>query len=126
MKRSLRILMFAVVVTSLAACTWIRVSGIRREGDPPGVGEKAERGFAASQLIIDALEAYREDHGVYPDEAVDLEPGYLPVLWTGGADVDYSYIMSGDDYSFSFHYRGPGMNTCKYKPGAEWHCSGAY
>jgi hypothetical protein len=118
--------MFAAVVISLAACSGVPPIRIGPTDEPPGVGEKAERGYAASEPVIAALETYRVAHGEYPEQLGALVPDYLPVIWTGGDDLDYSYSRSGESYSFSFHYRGPGMNTCTYKPDAGWHCSGAF
>ena len=126
MKSSLRVLMFVVFATSLGACSGVPQISIGPTDEPPGVGEKAERGYAASEPVIAALEEFRKDHGEYPELVAYLVPDYLPVLWTGGEDLDYSYSTSDGSFAFSFHYRGPGMNTCKYKPDAEWHCSGAY
>jgi hypothetical protein len=126
MKSSLRILILAAVVVSLAACSGAPQIRIGPTDEPPGVGEKAERGYAASEPVIAALEAFRTDHGAYPELMVYLVPNYLPVLWTGGEDLDYSYSTSDSSFTFSFHYIGPGMNTCTYKPDANWRCSGAY
>ena len=126
MKPSLRILIFAVVAIGLAACSGIQIPGITPTDEPPGVGEKAERGYAASEPVIAALEEYRASHGAYPEQLAALVPDYLPVIWAGGDDLDYSYSLIGESYSFSFHYIGPGMNTCTFKPEAGWHCSGAF
>ena len=126
MKPSLRILIFAVVAASLAACSGIQIPGITPTDEPPGVGEKAERGYAASEPVIAALEEFRKDRGEYPELVTYLVPDYLPVLWTAGDDLDYSYSLTDEGYSFSFHYIGPGMNTCTYKPDAGWRCSGAF
>jgi hypothetical protein len=95
--------------------------------EPPGVGEKAEQGYAFSEPIIAALEAYKNDHGSYPEDLDQLAPDYLPVAPVAPDDLDYSYSSDGPTYSFSFHYRGPGLNTCTYESEAEeWDCSGAF
>lgn len=125
MKKQLGLLVI-VVAAGLAACSGVPQIRIDPTDEPPGVGEKAERGYAASEPVIAALEAYREDQGGYPELVVHLVPDYLPVLWTGGEDLDYSYSLTSEGYSFSFHYIGPGMNTCTYKPEAGWRCSGAF
>jgi hypothetical protein len=124
-KKQLGWLMF-VSAAVLAACSAVQIPGLAPTDEPPGVGEKAERGYAASEPIIAALEKFREDNGQYPDLIAYLVPDYLPVLWTGGDDLDYSYSLTDEGYSFSFHYRGPGMNTCRYRPAEGWHCSGAF
>ena len=94
--------------------------------EPPGVGERAERGYAASEPVIAALEEYRAEHGVYPEKLAELVPDYLPVAPTRTEELDFSYSSTGDGYTFSFHYLGPGMNTCTYRPEAAWDCSGAF
>lgn len=94
--------------------------------EPPGVGEKAEKGYAASELVISALEQYRADKGSYPEELAELIPEYLAVNPLTTEVQDFSYLKNGESYSLSFHYLGPGMNTCKYTPEEKWKCSGAY
>ena len=94
--------------------------------EPPGVGERAEKGYAASEPVIAALEMYHAEHGSYPEKLADLVPAYLPAIPTKTDELDFSYFSTGDNYSFSFHYLGPGMNTCKYTPEDKWKCSGAY
>ncbi|MBV6394300.1 MAG: hypothetical protein KPEEDBHJ_03554 [Anaerolineales bacterium] len=95
--------------------------------EPPGVGEKAEKGYAASAPVIAALEAYKADHGSYPEKLDQLVPDYLPSVPVKTDELDFSYSSDGATYSFSFHYIGPGMNTCAYSSeGKEWNCSGAY
>lgn len=95
--------------------------------EPPGVGEKAEKGYAASEPVIAALEKFKADHGSYPEKLTELVPDYLPESPTMPDGLEYSYSSTGDGYAFSFHYRGPGLNTCTYTPEEkEWKCSGAY
>jgi len=120
-----------IIVASLclmlsAACNTIRPLTILATDEPPGVGERAEKGYTASKPVIAALERFRADHGAYPERVVELVPEYLPVVWTARDQIDYSYSISGASYSFSFHYLGPGMNTCTYKPERGWKCSGAF
>ena len=119
-------LITAISMGLLAACNTIRPLSILATDEPPGVGERADKGYAASEPVIAALEQYRADHGAYPEKLMELVPDYLTEVWTAGDELDYSYSSTGDDYSFSFHYLGPGMNTCTYKPGQEWDCSGAF
>lgn len=95
--------------------------------EPPGVGEKAEMGYAISAPVIEALEKYKADHRSYPENLADLAPDYLPSIPTKTDELEFSYSSTGDGYRFSFHYRGPGMNTCTYASEAkDWQCSGAY
>lgn len=125
MKRFLlRILAGTILLASLLAC---KGAGILPTDEPPGVGEKAEKGYAASEPVIAALEAYKADHGTYPMDLIELVPDYLPAAPTKTDGLDFSYSGTGDSYRFSFHYLGPGMNTCTFTPESkEWDCSGAY
>lgn len=92
----------------------------------PGVGETAEKGYAASEPVIAALEKFKADHGAYPDKLAELVPDYLDAVPAATGELDFSYAKEGDTYYFSFHYRGPGLNTCTYTPGKDWGCSGAF
>jgi hypothetical protein len=125
MKRDfLRITTGVALLASLLACTG---AGILPTDEPPGVGEKAEKGYAASEPVIAALESYKADHGAYPEDLIELVPGYLTIVPTKTDELDFSYSSADGSYHFSFHYIGPGMNTCSYTPEEkEWKCSGAY
>ena len=94
--------------------------------EPPGVGEKAELGYAVCDPIITAVEQYKIDKGVYPETLEQLVPDYLSEVSTevNGQPISYTKIESG--FSLAFHYIGPGMNTCTYTPEDKWKCSGAY
>lgn len=94
--------------------------------EPPGVGDKAERGYAVSEPVIAALEQFKADNGFYPEMLVDLVPEYLPDVPTKDNVLDFSYSSTGDSFAFSFHYLGPGMNTCTFTPEDQWRCSGAF
>ncbi len=123
-KDMLRIIAGIVLLASLLAC---RGAGISPTEEPPGVGEKAEKGYAASKPVIAALEKYRNDHGAYPESLTELVPDYLPAAPTKTEDLDFFYSSTGDSYQFSFYYIGPGMNSCTFTPESkEWDCSGAY
>ena len=125
MKReSIRITAAIVLLASILAC---QGAGIFPTEEPPGVGEKAEKGYAASEPVIDALESYKADHGSYPETLTALVPEYLPAAPTKTDELDFSYSSTGGSYRFSFHYIGPGMNSCTFAPESkEWDCSGAY
>jgi hypothetical protein len=95
--------------------------------EPPGVGEKADKGYKLSEPIIAALEQYKAGHGSYPQKLDELAPDYLPVPPVSTDEIDFFYSITGESYSFSFHYIGPGTNTCTYKPETKkWNCYGAY
>jgi hypothetical protein len=113
-----------VILAFLLACNG---AGILPTEEPPGVGEKAEKGYAASEPVIAALEKYQTDHGSYPEKLAELVPDYLPAAPTKTDELDFSYSSTGDSYHFSFHYIGPGMNTCAFTPETKkWECSGAF
>lgn len=120
MKTTYTFLFLGIITTIVLSCTAVATP------EPPGVGERAEKGYAASEPVIAALEKYKADKGSYPETLSELVPDYLPVAPTKTDELDFSYLKIGDSYSFSFHYLGPGMNTCQYTPEQKWKCSGAY
>lgn len=119
--KPLRIFLLIAVALVTLAC-----NAIFPTEEPPGVGDKAEHGYALSKPVIDALEQYKEDNGVYPDTLAELAPNYLLEAPKKNDELDFSYSSTGDSFSFSFQYFGPGMNTCVYTPEKQWQCSGAY
>ena len=125
MKRGLfRIPAVIVLLAFLLACNG---TSIFPTEEPPGVGEKAEKGYAVSQPVIAALESFKADRGSYPQSLTELVPDYLTIVPTKTDELDFSYTSTGGSYRFSFHYIGPGMNTCTYASDAQgWECSGAY
>jgi hypothetical protein len=94
--------------------------------EPPGVGDKAEHGYELSEPVIAALEQFKTDKGFYPEALAELVPDYLSTVPTKNEVLDFSYSSTGDSFAFSFHYIGPGMNTCTYTPEEKWRCSGAF
>lgn len=114
-----KLLFFLFALVMLSACKLFKA-------DPPGVGEKAERGYAALEPAIKALEQYQADKGTYPESLEELVPDYLPSVPTEVNDESILYTKMGESYSLAFHYVGPGMNTCTYTPENKWQCSGAY
>jgi hypothetical protein len=110
-------LLFAILL--LVACKFFT-------SEPPGVGEKSERGYAICEPMIKALEQYRVDTGEYPEALTQLIPKYLSVVSAEVNNEPISYTKTDEGFSLSFHYVGPGMNTCTYTPKDKWHCSGAF
>ncbi len=94
--------------------------------EPPGVGEKVERGYAALDPVIKALEQYQTEKDQYPETLEKLVPEFISSIPTEVNDESIFYAKSGESYSLAFHYIGPGMNTCTYTPENDWQCSGAY
>ena len=109
-----------VVGYLLTACTFVPTE------EPPGVGEKADRGYAVSAPIINALEQYKSEKGTYPDSLDELVPDYLTSIPTEVNDNPLAYKKNSDSFSLSFYYLDPGMNACTYTPENAWRCSGAY
>lgn len=118
--KRLKLLPVLLIAILLSAC------GNPATEEPPGVGEKAERGYALSEPVLAALEQYKADKGTYPESLAELVPEYISAVPKKDDVLDFSYRLTDDGFAFSFHYIGPGMNTCTYKPGREWKCSGAY
>ncbi len=113
----LLMLFFGVLFT---ACTLLPTE------EPPGVGEKAEQGYAVSAPVIAALEKYKLEVGTYPDSLDELVPDYLSALPGKVIDNSLDYNKTEEGFSLSFYYIGPGMNACTYTPEKTWQCSGAY
>lgn len=70
--------------------------------------------------IVAALEKFRGEQGVYPDELVNLVPGYLPsvplpdVGWFPGSDEQFVYTYLGD--SFLLEFPSVLWVQCAYSP----------
>ena len=114
--KKLQFLFIAILL--LVACNLFTV-------EPPGVGEKSERGYAVCDPVIKALEQYQADKGEYPETLAELVPEYLSEVPTEVNDEPIYYAKTDESFSLSFHYVGPGMNTCKFTPEDKWQCSGA-
>jgi hypothetical protein len=117
-RRHLAVVIIALMI-GIVAC------GISDEA--PGEGAKAEKGYELSATIIDALETYRAENGGYPDTLDALVPDYLAQLPADPVIDSFNYVPQDDGYKLSFHYYGPGVNTCDYSSASEaWDCSGYY
>lgn len=114
-----KLLLLFVAILALTACKLFTV-------DPPGVGEKAELGYAVCDPIISALDQYKADKGEYPESLDELLPDYLSSVPTEVNNEPIYYKKVDRSFTLSFHYIGPGTNTCTYTPEDKWHCSGAY
>ena len=122
MKKYIPFLIVLFFVVFILAC-----NAILPTVEPPGVGKKAEMGYKLSEPVIAALEQYKADHGTYPKTLEELVPDYLSTVPVSTDGVDFSYSSTGESCSLSFHYTGPGMNSCTYKPETkDWRCYGAY
>lgn len=96
--------------------------------EPPGVGIKAQNGYAACNFIIEVLDQYNNDTGGYPASLEELIPDYSPSIPTEVNGQPIVYHKTAEGYDLSFSYIGPGMNTCTYSTpdGRNWRCSGAH
>ena len=118
--RHISLFLMLVVGNPFTACTLVPTE------EPPGVGEKADRGYAVSAPIINALEQYKYEKGAYPDSLDELVPDYLTSIPSEVNDNPLAYKKTDESFSLSFYYLGPGMNACTYTPENAWRCSGAY
>jgi hypothetical protein len=89
---------------------------------PPGVGPKAEAGKRVSNGMIQAIESFRSERGVYPEDLEDLVPDFVTKVptFSNGSQLDYQ--RSGATYQLSFNYSDPVPVHCSYQPGAKWAC----
>jgi hypothetical protein len=95
----------------------------------PNECREAEEGRTAYEPVIVAIEAYRTEHGSYPEGLGDLLPRYvesIPISLRKDGPGEPEYIRLDEGYEFSFRYFGPGINVCTYSPGKKWSCYGNY
>lgn len=93
---------------------------------PVGTGPQAERGFAASEKIIVALDRYGTELGGYPQNLNDLVPSYLEAnpQKDAASEVKLSYFPGRGTYSLRFIYENTtGTVECNYTPVEKrWRC----
>jgi hypothetical protein len=99
--------------------------------DGPGEGKASMIAYRDLGPVIQALERYRAAHGAYPDSLAALTPQFiksLPQADGANGDLSYAYASSagGADFRLSFHYHGPGTNSCDFSAAKAWDCSGAF
>jgi hypothetical protein len=107
--------------------------GLSLAGCPgPGEGPKAARGRERAAPVIEALAAYRESVGRYPDDLGLLVPTFLPESALTVPDrpqesYPLEYAREDTSYVLTFRYVGPGMNYCRYRPQRpRWECGGYF
>ena len=114
-----KLLLFSLLfILFLSSCSSVE--------EPPGVGEKAEQGYAVCNPIVDALERYHNDKGAYPETLNELTPEYLATVPQEVNNYPIRYDPVEGSFMLAFEYAGPGINVCIYSPEDEWKCSGAY
>ena len=117
----------ALLVGCVAVCAVGAFAAYRAVvGDPPGQGPRAEAGYAAARPVIEALEAYHQAHGSYPETLARLVPEQLSALPGEVNGYPIGYQAQNNSYILDFSYTGPGMNHCTYTPETKWKCYGYY
>jgi hypothetical protein len=109
-----------LVVCTLAGC------------NDPGEGARFENARIDAEQTIQAIEAFRKDHGVYPYSLDVLAPAQLSSKFLAkhrpGGDVGFFYGRTVEGgFEFWFKYTDAGMNRCTWTglPGAAaWECTG--
>ncbi len=92
---------------------------------------KAEDGRTRLQPVVDAIVAYSNAEGAYPDSVAVLVPSYLRELpdqpeWAGHEEW-WSYERTDSGFTVDFRYFGPGVNWCFWNSSnAKWQCGGYY
>jgi len=123
LNRALAAVHVLVLATSVSGCMLFDFMF-----DPPGKGAAAERGYALSAPLIEALEKYRVDHARYPASLSVLSPTYVRIIPEEEIkDGRLEYLSRGDRYELSFTYGPPGRNICVYRSAeTQWSCYGYY
>jgi hypothetical protein len=98
---------------------------------PPGRGAASEAWYRRAQPAIDALQNYHENLRHYPASLSALTPHYLSTSalaeLRSGADDPIRYKADSVGYELTFHYYGPGSNSCTYRSTASaWQCRGLF
>jgi len=117
----------AAALTCLLACGLGAFWAYRTiAGDPPGQGDRAQRGYQATAPIIAAREKYRQAHGQYPAALDAPVPDDLAAIPAAVNGYPITYQAASGSYTLEFSYTGPGMNHCIYTPATLWKCGGYY
>lgn len=112
----------AAICLALAAC------------DNPGEGPRFETGRQQAEPVIEAIHAYRDEHGRYPARLDDLVPKFYSKRFlddhTPGRPIPFFYQTNPDgSFLFEFVYSYPGRNRCGYVLNSDpvkWECWGHY
>jgi hypothetical protein len=99
-------------------------------------GEIGESGMnrlarAYGAAVVAGLDRYRAEKGSYPTQLRDLVPQYISSAELSAPTnsvLEYPFEYRADSGSFELvvRYVGPGMNECRIRPGAKWHCGGYF
>lgn len=85
-----------------------------------GCNEKFDKNQTSANLIIDALDGYKQDHGFLPEKLKDLVPTYLEEIPKSSYDDrEFIYEKSGDVYELT--YLGAfGVEATYHSSSKEW------
>ena len=91
-------------------------------------GPTLEQGQGRAAPLIQALDAYRNKNGAYPNDLQKLVPAYLVTLPRPAWRYDYFYRTDDDrsQFSLNFEERGQarGDGFCGYRSAtAQWQCT---
>jgi hypothetical protein len=108
---------FMLVLAAIVAGAWFYFKPL-----PPGQGPNAQAGMRASAAILQTLESYHTDKGVYPLTMPDLVPDYLSGIphLPNGSEIEYERL--GPTFKLTFNYTNPLPVHCSYSPGVKWQC----
>lgn len=99
--------------------------------EAPGEGNTSLIAYRELAVVIQALEKFRADRGVYPNQLTELAPQFIKSLPSMHNDrhnlrIKYTPTNGGSEFLLSFDYHGPGTNSCNYRSFTGWQCYGAY
>jgi hypothetical protein len=100
-------------------------------GGEVGESGKTRLARALGAPVIRALDTYHGAHGGYPSSLRELVPAYLSASALHAPErsplgYPFAYESDGGGYELWMSYTGPGMNTCRYRPGSRWQCTGYF
>src|SRR5262245_58006546 len=72
---------------------------------PPGEGRIANDGFRRGATLLNALDSYRTQFGVYPDSLTRLVPRFVPESALAGPKSHFPFDLRrvGDQFELTFH-----------------------
>lgn len=85
-----------------------------------GCNEKFDRTQTSADVIIDALDRYKRDHGFFPEKLQDVTPSYLEEIPKSAYD-DRKFIYEKSDTSYQLIYLGAfGVEATYHSTSKEW------
>ena len=80
---------------------------------------KVRKGQETGDIIVLALEAYKNDHGRYPERLAELAPDHLAVIpqpKLGLRDWEYKYFAQTGQFQLSSAFNDEGYPSIYYVP----------